>query len=346
MTTPPPTPPPTRLTAKGPADLIALVPVVLGFHPQDSVVLLTFGPGGGSFHARVDLPVSAEEQAEVAGLLLGAVLRNDVRQAALVFYSDDEGAAESQADAVVGRLVEHGVDVIDVLRADDGHWFAVPDDGSGGTPYDLESHRFTAQHVYDGGIVHRDRAALADSLVGTDEEEQTAVALAATRYADHLRHGLETGRTAFLREEARWLQRRIRRSVREPAPMPAVDAARVLVLCSQSAARDVALSEISRPTAAAHVALWLDLVRSAPHHLIPGAAALLAFAAWQRGDGALAWCAVDRCLEVEPDHSLAECVARVLTDAVPPDRWQPPPERELAVFTEDQDDVMPRDQAS
>jgi hypothetical protein len=336
---------PTKLTARGPADLIALVPVVLGFHPQDSVVLLTFGPTGTSFHARVDLPVDVADQEEVAGLLLAAVLRNGVRRAALVLYTDDEGAAGSQAELVLGRLLEHGVEVVDVLRADDGRWFPVPDDGSGGTPYDLGSHRFTAQHVYDGGVVHEDRAALADSLVGTDDDDHTAVVLAAGRYADQLRDAVAAGE-AFLRDELRWLQRRIRRAVADPAPLPVGDVARLLVLCSQGAAREVAVCEITRADAAAHVALWLDLVRRAPHPLVPGAAAVLAFAAWQRGDGALAWCAIDRCLEVEPEHPLAECVARVLTDAVPPTVWHPPAGGAPAASSTDEEVQRARDQAS
>ena len=45
----------TTLTARGPADLLAAVPVVLGFHPHDSLVMLTFG-AERTFHARVDLP--------------------------------------------------------------------------------------------------------------------------------------------------------------------------------------------------------------------------------------------------------------------------------------------------
>ena len=52
----------TTLTARGPEDLLAAVPVVLGFHPQDSLVMLTFG-AVRSFHARVDLPPSADDAA-------------------------------------------------------------------------------------------------------------------------------------------------------------------------------------------------------------------------------------------------------------------------------------------
>ena len=35
---------------------------------------------------------------------------------------------------------------------------------------------------------------------------------------------------------------------------------------------------------------------------------MLALAAWLAGHGALAWCAVDRCTEVDPDHTLAGLV--------------------------------------
>ena len=43
------------LTAKSPEDVLAMVPVVLGFTPTDSLVMLTFG-AASPFHARVDLP--------------------------------------------------------------------------------------------------------------------------------------------------------------------------------------------------------------------------------------------------------------------------------------------------
>ena len=92
--------------------------------------------------------------------------------------------------------------------------------------------------------------------------------------------------------------------------------------------------EITRATSGAHVELWRGLVRRAPRHLLPGASSLLAFAAWQHGDGALAWCAIDRCLEVDPDYSMAHCVAQILTGAVPPSVWEPIREDELPVFAD------------
>ena len=53
---------------------------------------------------------------------------------------------------------------------------------------------------------------------------------------------------------------------------------------------------------------------------------LTAFAAWQAGHGALAWCALDRCFEVEPEHALAKGLAECLTRAVPPSAWREVPD--------------------
>ena len=63
-------------------------------------------------------------------------------------------------------------------------------------------------------------------------------------------------------------------------------------------------------------------MRRCPDDLLPHAAGVLGFAAWLAGDGALAWCAVDRGREVDPDHSLLSLVADLLQGAVPPSAWE------------------------
>jgi len=348
----------TTFLARTPTDLIAVVPAVLGFHPRDSVVLLTFGPPGGAFHARVDLPVECAHQEAVTQVLIDAVVANGVRRAAVLLYTDDVELALEQARLLVDRLIDLDVDLLDVLRVDDGCWHQVPEDGSPGTAYELETHPFTAQRVFEGHVVHRDREELADSLVGTDEDDAVAVALAATRYADLVAASEEAADPVhgFLRTEARWLQQRIRTQVdADPSDegptergqsLNAAEAGRLLVLASLVPTRDVAWAEITRETSEPHVALWRGLVRRSPRELLPGAASLLAFAAWQHGDGALAWCAIDRCLEVDPDYSMAHHVAEVLTRAVPPTVWEQIREDELAVFGGPGPHQEPEDQAS
>jgi Domain of unknown function (DUF4192) len=59
------------------------------------------------------------------------------------------------------------------------------------------------------------------------------------------------------------------------------------------------------------------------------AATLLGFSAWLSGDGALAWCAVERALDADPGYSLASLLTQLLAGAVPPSSWQPIPQEEL-----------------
>jgi hypothetical protein len=80
------------------------------------------------------------------------------------------------------------------------------------------------------------------------------------------------------------------------------------------------------------VDLWRDVVRRAPLDLLAAPAALLGFAAWLSGDGALAWCAVDRCRQAEPGYSLAGLLADALAGAVPPSSWRPLGPDSLTLF--------------
>ena len=69
-----------------------------------------------------------------------------------------------------------------------------------------------------------------------------------------------------------------------------------------------------------------------PVALVAPVAGLLAFSAWLAGDGALAWCAVDRCLCADPDHVLGQLVGEALTSAMPPSSWRPIDPGSLALF--------------
>ncbi|HET7683173.1 MAG TPA: DUF4192 domain-containing protein [Marmoricola sp.] len=315
-------------TARTPLDLIALAPYVLGFHPEDSVVLMTFG-GGEPFHARVDLPLDVAGQESVSTMLEGAARKHAAPFAAVLVYSDDVEAAATMAELLVAGLCHAGVEVVDALRVEGEEYFDCLDTTLPGIPYDLSTHPFTASRVFDGRVAHDSRAALADTLVGTDEDDRAAVHQAATRFADAVlaEHGVDSIRDAgdrWLGEQALWLHDRLLElpgEGRQVRGLSVSDCGRLLVLLSQLSLRDVAWGIIDRENARVQVDLWRELVRRAPDELLAAPAALLGFAAWQAGDGALAWCALDRCTAVDADYGLAEIVADLLTRAVPPSAW-------------------------
>jgi hypothetical protein len=317
--------------ARGPVDLIAMAPQVIGFHPEDSVVLMTFGEAGRAFHARVDLPADADLQEQVADLLVTAVQRNGPDRAAVLIYSNDRPAALAQGRVLLDRLLDVGVEVIDVLRVEKRRFYYPLEGDETGTPYDLAVHPFTARSVFEGRVVEESREALAGTLVGGDDAEREVILGAANDWADRmLRHAHQPGGISRARRaEALWIQGRIRRYVRTGQPLTAMQAGQLLGCVAVVSLRDVAWAEITRRDAKHHVELWRDLVRRAPQELVVAPAALLGFAAWLAGDGALAWCALDRCVEVDPDYSMAECVAGTLLRAIPPSTWTGIPASEL-----------------
>lgn len=314
---------PRSYVARGPEDLIALAPYLLGFHPEESVVLLTFGAPAGSFHARVDLPGTDSDREVAAEMLCEAVRNNRVEVAAVLVFSADVERTRRMCEVLVPALCVSGASVIDAIQADGRCWWPPLDDDPVSHPYDTSCHPFTAESVLHGHAAFRNRAELVASLVGNDLDEIQQVAVAANAVADELLEGGEPESWERARAHAVWFRARLTEATQSGIALPVADAGRALVLAQLASMRDVACSRMSRETAHEHVRLWRDLLRRAPADLVPGAAALLGLTAWLDGDGALAWCAVERCQELEPDHSLARHLADLLQRAVPPSTWRP-----------------------
>jgi hypothetical protein len=315
----PTTPSPTTLRARTPEDLLAAVPCILGFRPADSVVMLTFGQPGRTFHARVDLPTDPLDHAEAVAVLLDPVLRHGVGRVAFLLYTTDPAPAALLADALATGFAAAGVEVVEVLRADGERWFPLAPwrdpTGDEGRAYDDRHHPFLAQSVLEGRVTHETREDLAASLLGTDEEAIASVARAAERLRDDQRP-----RGA----EKRWVGDAVRRFL-DGGRLDDEEVARLLVACRDVELRDEAWLMMDRQGSPGHVELWRDVVRRCPTDLLAPPAALLAFAAWLSGHGALAWCALDRCAEADPGYRMAGLVAGALEQALPPSAWSTPP---------------------
>jgi len=68
----------------------------------------------------------------------------------------------------------------------------------------------------------------------------------------------------------------------------------------------------------AHRRLWTDVTRRAQPGYVAAPASLLAFVAWQSGDGALANVALDRALTDDPGYSMALLLRQVIGAGAPP----------------------------
>ncbi|MFT4084816.1 MAG: DUF4192 domain-containing protein [Nocardioides sp.] len=294
------------LAAKSPEDLLAAVPVVLGFKPHEDLVMLTFG-AEHQFHARIDLPGRGDID-ECVETVLAPARTHAVRAVVFILYTTSAALAHDLARELVDRFEAVGIRVLDVLRADGERWFApfgragVP---PGGVPYDEDAHEFAAEAVLDGRVRLGSREALAAKIApDADLVAQTEAAL--------------SGATALSVGGLAGVLGRARRSGRIGE---ADDLASLLLALRRPAVLYRLCAELDPVSAPELLPLWEDIVRRTPTALVAPPAGVLALVAWLAGDGALAWCGVDRCFQGEIDHLLGRLVSALLTDAAPPKVW-------------------------
>lgn len=154
------------------------------------------------------------------------------------------------------------------------------------------------------------RDALAASLIG--DREPVAQLLPETRV---------DSAQSTPRREGPWALGRLQQFHADGVRLADGEAARLLVAVESIPIRDALWNDIGRDNAATHVALWTDLTARAPDEVRAAPASLLGFAAWQSGNGAMAWCALDQVPKNRP-YALAGLVAAAVQDGMHPREWE------------------------
>jgi Domain of unknown function (DUF4192) len=114
------------------------------------------------------------------------------------------------------------------------------------------------------------------------------------------------------------------------------DAAWLALSLQSLRVRDDAWARMLPEHRKAHQRLWTDLTTLARPGYAAAPASLLAFTAWQDGDGALANVALDRALADNPSYSIAHLLREALDTGAPPSMARLPmtPEEVAAAYDE------------
>jgi hypothetical protein len=301
-----------RLSLTCPEDLIAAAPSLLGFHPHDSVVLIAAGQP--SFQARVDLPpqdpggrtAPAHHVAEVVALLQGPVVRHHITAVVLLYFCADPSRATRVHEPLLTALEGCGVQVPEALLVTATDYASLVRPGAlRWHPYDVGGHPLLAEAVFEGRPIHADRNALAAEVAG-DRKAAAAVGAA-----------LVTTRLAPPPAEVEWAAAAVDEVLAGPVLPDDATAARLIVGLAIAEVRDIHWVGHTGAEAAARARVWAELLVRCPDRHLPAVASLTAMLRFRSGDGARAWCALDRAPDAA-GHSLGSLVTALLTQGISP----------------------------
>jgi hypothetical protein len=350
-----PRPPTLRVTCL--ADLLAVVPHLLGFHPDDSLVVLGMMPPAGRVHVlfRYDLPdpPALGECADVAEHAVAVLTHHHITSVALVGYGRSERVTPV-IDAVRTEAATAGLIMQEVLRVQDGRYWSYlctspsccPPDG---VPFEVASNPAAQAMAAAGLSAAPDRAALAATLApatgpiaaqmekATRRAEQTAIRLV----TQGGQRGIEGPGLTAVRDAISLY--------RDGGSLsPETRHAWLALVLLQLPVRDDAWARMDPAHRDAHRRLWADVVRRAQPGYVAAPASLLAFTAWQSGEGALASIALERALDDDPEYSLALLLRNAMSAGVPPSMAVMPmtPEEVAASYADPTDSEQPNEAQS
>ncbi|MGN6252536.1 MAG: DUF4192 domain-containing protein [Marmoricola sp.] len=298
------------LSVRSPDELIAVIPHLLGFKPEESLVFLPMSAELPT--ARVDLPTTPHDRDVVWSSIRDAYSRHAQpgSSLAIVCLTADRETATGVGHEFAARFDSIGIDTRVMLWADETRW-ADLDTGDMGLQTGAARERIAAATVLTGRAQPAaTRDSLAESLVG--DREPVAELLPGARAA---------ARENSAKAEGRWALARMQRFHGDGIRLDDGDAARLLVAVESIPTRDRLWLDMNRGNAGSHVALWTDMTKRAPDEVRAAPASLLGFASWLSGHGALAWCALDQVPKDKP-YALANFVAAAVQTGMHPREWE------------------------
>lgn len=328
----------TTITLDDGGDFVAAVPTLLGFHPIDSIVVLTLVQDGPRCRIgqllRSDLPAPRDAR-PLARQLSQACANNGARHVFLLITGGgpDPLPRRPFIDMVRAAFEEEGVGVERAVWAQSAKagekWWSYDDPGCSGEIPDPDTVPLAAALTVAGLVKYPTREALAATLAPDppDVMERRTVLLDARLDVEFsaARSGTcDPG--AFTRD---WALMEAALDDFTPSTLdqeerrhePVWDDERIVALAVALAHSDIR-SECLRialsDRAPAAVRLWTRLTRSTPAPERAEPAVLLAIGAYLDGDGPLAQIALDVAMEAHPTHALAILLRAAIGHAIAP----------------------------
>jgi hypothetical protein len=300
-----------------PDELLAIIPYLIGFHPDESIVAVFIQSGRVVLAARIDLPPESADDELVAQIEYLAK-RHDASALALVAYSAASLPAHRLLTRLMDRLGNHKL--ADVIYVGHGRWWSLTCEEDccplSGTPFDHGSHPLSAAAVFAGLGARANRQELAASVSGPPETELPRLQGLAESLVTELEH-FDNPSAA-----SRLMVSMVDTAMSDSSALTERHSLLLGLLVIDLRVRDIAWALIGPDDAEEHVRLWGAVVAKVPPTLAAAPLCLLGLAAWVCGAGALLNCCCERLAEVDPGYSLGRLLREISAQAVPPSVWE------------------------
>ncbi len=328
-----------RIRVSSVAGFLAVVPHLLGFHPSRSMVVVGLDARRGRIVVafRYDLPDPPDTalSRDIAEHAAAVLRQRRIRTAIAAGYGDGT-LVTPVAGQLRASLRGAGIALRDLLRVQDGRYWSYVCTDPGccppdGVPFDASSHPAAAALTAAGMPARADRAALIGSLAPLTgqaaESMRQATERAVLRAAELIASSRAPGGAPSVTPGSLWLvveagREAVRAAIsiyRHGGQITDHDQlAWLAVTIADLRVRDDAWARMDPRHRADHQRLWIDVVRHACEPYVPAPASLLAFTAWQSGEGALANVAIERALAADAEYSMAHLIGRALDAGLPP----------------------------
>ena len=305
-----------RLRITDPGELTQVVPYLIGFTPEESLVIVVVDHGQVAVTARVDI-AEIQPAGQAEQLLDRMWARFPQGEALMVAYTTDRAAGWNLLERCANHLPNGRTRETILVDADTWH---LPDGQTGPAarfgPVAAEASfhglqrlpsrsdlaaAFASPPVTEELLTHLDTV-----MAGLPDPTDTTALI--TRMGDLVRRNLPTADTDHPR----------------PTPIDTDDALQLAVLAQHPKAREVAMLSMTRTDAREHLTLWRTVVNTVPELGAEAPLFLAGMAAWIAGEGAAASIALQRTDHAgEPGHyPPARLLDALIDHVVPPLAWE------------------------
>ncbi len=308
-------------TVKTPHDLLAAVPFLIGYHPTDSLVLISVKSDSLEMAMRIDFPLNPPEGSYQ---LLASHLKRENSEGALIvaYVPADCSTGPDVLHNIADAVASLDIPIRELMLVRNNRWRSLlcSDDAccppEGNQVEEFANSRIAAEQVASGKVLpFSDSEGLTHSISATIFAKDInwnaqVVGFRVDPDANNLNQMQRDGAESILLLADFYSQSGFCKDYDLIA--------RVLGRLSDIQVRDFALGCHNDETINSYWAMWRDLLRIAPPKFVAPVASVFASIAYENGEGALAHRALDRAIEDDPEYSLARLLRRVFSSGWPP----------------------------